>query len=184
MKARAKTVVADAPAEPVGTLQEVRDEFIAEWGAIGSAWGINRTMAQIHALLLVSPALTTDEVMEELKISRGNANTNLRDLVGWGLVRSVVRKGERKEYFEAEKDVWKIFGTIVRERRRREISPAVRALENCAAKSERLRGADATDFHRMIQQLAEFVRLADSVTERLANASQGSVMPWALRLLK
>ena len=83
-------------------LAAARDEFVTQWGAIGSAWGINRTMAQIHALLIITPsALTTDEVMEELKISRGNAHTNLRELVGWGLVRSVVRKGERKEYFEA-----------------------------------------------------------------------------------
>src|SRR5207244_13655672 len=91
------------------TLQQARDQFVTQWGAIGSAWGINRTMAQIHALLIITPrALTTDEVMEELKVSRGNAHTNLRELVGWGLVRSVVRKGERKEYFEAEKDVWKM----------------------------------------------------------------------------
>lgn len=184
MKARARVLPADAPAEPAASVAGVKDEFIAEWGAIGSAWGINRTMAQIHALLLISPALTTDEVMEELKISRGNANTNLRDLVGWGLVRSVVRKGERKEYFEAEKDVWKIFGTIVRERRRREISPALRALDACAEKSGKLRGSEAAGLHEMLSQLAEFVRLADSVSDRLANASQGSVMPWALRLLK
>src|SRR4051812_4920871 len=91
-------------------LHQARDEFVTQWGAIGSAWGINRTMAQIHALLITTPnPLSTDEVMEELKISRGNAHGNLRDLVSWGLIRSVVRKGERKEYFEAEKDVWKMF---------------------------------------------------------------------------
>src|SRR6266481_5615409 len=98
------------------TLRGARDEFVTQWGAIGSAWGINRTMAQIHALLITAPAaLSTDEIMEELKISRGNAHSNLRDLVSWGLVRSVVRKGERKEFFEAEKDVWKMFCIIIRE---------------------------------------------------------------------
>src|SRR5688500_8989202 len=98
-----------AEAAEAAQLAAARDEFVMQWGAIGSAWGINRTMAQIHALLMVTPhALSTDEVMEELKISRGNAHTNLRELVGWGLVRSVVRKGERKEYFEAEKEVWKM----------------------------------------------------------------------------
>ena len=77
-------------------LTKARDEFVAQWGIMGSAWGINRTMAQIHALLMTSDqALTTDDVMDELKISRGNAHQNLRDLVGWGLVRSVIRKGER-----------------------------------------------------------------------------------------
>ena len=109
-------------------LRQARDEFVSQWGVIGSAWGVNRTMAQIHALLITAPsALSTDEVMAELKISRGNAHSNLRDLVSWGLVRSVVRKGERKEFFEAEKDVWKMFCTILRERRRRELRPALAA---------------------------------------------------------
>src|ERR1700753_4192670 len=117
-------------------LAAARDEFVMQWGGIGNAWGINRTMAQIHALLIVTPqALTTDEVMEELQISRGNAHTNLRELVGWGLVRSVVRKGERKEYFEAEKEVWKMFCIIVRERKRREIRPAITLLKDCFART-------------------------------------------------
>jgi hypothetical protein len=93
---------------------------------MGGAWGINRTMAQVHALLMTSEkALTTDEVMAELKISRGNAHQNLRELVGWGLVRNVIRKGERKEYYESEKEVWRMFCTIARERKRREIEPAL-----------------------------------------------------------
>ena len=87
-------------------LREVRDGFVAQWGVMGSHWGINRTMAQVHALLMTSPdAMSTDEVMEELSISRGNAHTNLKELVNWGLLRIVIRKGERKEYFEAELDV-------------------------------------------------------------------------------
>ncbi len=92
------------------SLDDVKDDFIAQWGAFGSQWGINRTMAQIHALLMVVPdAMNTDEVMDNLRISRGNAHTNLKELVNWGLVRIIVKKGERKEYFEAEKDVWRIF---------------------------------------------------------------------------
>jgi DNA-binding transcriptional regulator GbsR (MarR family) len=110
------------PEAELAALNAARDEFVAQWGAMGSSWGINRTMAQIHALLIITtPPLSTDDIMEELKISRGNAHMNLRELVGWGLVRSVIRKGERKEYFEAEKDVWKMFCIIVRERKRREI---------------------------------------------------------------
>src|SRR6059058_5316591 len=90
--------------QAITALREARDEFVSQWGVIGSAWGVNRTMAQIHALFITAPsALSTDEVMAELKISRWNAHRNLRDLVSWGLVRSVVRKGERKEFFEAEK---------------------------------------------------------------------------------
>src|SRR5712672_2416623 len=124
-----------------------RDEFITQWGAMGSAWGINRTMAQIHALLITaSHPLTTDEIMADLKISRGNANMNLRELCGWGLIRSVIRKGERKEYFEAEKDVWKMFCIIVRERKRREIRPAINVLKDCIDRAEGLNSPEAAAF--------------------------------------
>src|SRR5437762_9496599 len=122
--------------------RSARDKFVSQWGAIGSAWGINRTMAQIHALLITAPVpLSTDEVMVELKISRGNAHTNLRDLVSWGLVRSVVRKGERKEFFEAEKDVWRMFCTVIRERRRRELRPAMEVLQQCSERTKGLKAA-------------------------------------------
>ena len=87
--------------------------------------------------------LTTDDVMAELKISRGNAHQNLRELVGWGLVRSVIRKGERKEFFESEKDVWRMFCTVTRERQRREVDPALRALRACAEQTRGLRGEKA-----------------------------------------
>ena len=98
-------------------LKETRDRFIAQWGVMGTQWGINRTMAQIHALLMTTPEpMSTDQVMEELHISRGNAHTNLKELVNWGLLRIVTRKGERKEFFEAELDVWEIFRRIVLER--------------------------------------------------------------------
>src|SRR5881394_2837044 len=126
-------------------LREARVEFVSQWGVIGSAWGINRTMAQIHALLITAPApLSTDEVMAELKISRGNAHTNLRDLVSWGLVRSVVRKGERKEFFEAEKNVWRMFCIGIRERRRRELRLALAVLKDCTERTKGLRGNEAT----------------------------------------
>src|SRR5690606_15261405 len=102
------------------TLKQAREEFVTQWGALGTQWGINRTMAQIHALLMTSPEpLSTDEVMEQLDVSRGNAHTKPKELVAWGLVRSVGKKGGRKEFFEAEKDVWKMFSIITRERKRR-----------------------------------------------------------------
>src|SRR5689334_8003705 len=112
-----KKETAQPNSENAARLETARDEFVTQWGLMGSSWGINRTMAQIHALLMITPrAMTTDEVMAELKISRGNAHMNLRELVGWGLVRNLSRKGERKEYFEAEKDVWMMFCIIVRGR--------------------------------------------------------------------
>ena len=161
-----------------------RDEFVAQWGAMGSAWGINRTMAQIHALLMTSDApLTTDDVMADLKISRGNAHQNLRDLVGWGLVRSVIRKGERKEYFEAEKDVWRMFCIISRERKRREIEPALKALRACEEQTRSLRGDKAAAFNRQIRALSEFVGQADTILDRISRSEGSSLLPLFLKIL-
>ena len=99
------------------TLDEGKQKFLQSWGALGSSWGINRTMAQIHALLLISPeALSADEIMEELQISRGNANMNIRALIDWGLVFKELKPGERKEFFVAEKDMWEVVKCIITQR--------------------------------------------------------------------
>lgn len=111
-------------------LPEARQQFISSWGAFGTHWGINRTMAQIHALLLVSPdPLTQDDIMEELNISRGNTNMNIRELINWGLVERVILAGERKEFFTAEKDIWKVVKQIVKERKKRELEPMMQLLD-------------------------------------------------------
>ena len=110
-------------------LIEARQQFISSWGAFGTHWGINRTMAQIHALLLISPdPLTQDDIMEQLTISRGNVNMNIRDLIGWGLVERIIISGERKEYFTAEKDIWKVATQIIKERKKRELDPMIKLL--------------------------------------------------------
>ena len=166
-------------------LGAVRERFIDQWGALGTAWGINRTMAQIHALLLTTEgALTTDEVMDQLRISRGNANTNLRDLVGWGLIRSTFRKGERKEYFEAEKEVWRIFCTVAKERKRREIEPVLEVLEECEARTRKLKGAEARAFHSAIDSLAEFVGMGGAIMDRVANSRDSRVVKILQQVLK
>ena len=166
-------------------LGEARDQFVSQWGVIGSAWGVNRTMAQIHALLITAPAaLSTDDIMEELKVSRGNAHSNLRDLVSWGLVRSVVRKGERKEFFEAEKDVWKMFCIIIRERRRREMRPAQTVLKECLSRTKSLRGAEAAAFNKQLKHLSDFLELTDGVITKITQSEQSKIVPWALKFLK
>ena len=170
--------------ESPALLAQARDEFVAQWGAMGSAWGINRTMAQIHALLMTSDRpLTTDEVMADLKISRGNAHQNLRELVGWGLVRSVIRKGERKEYFESEKDIWRMFCIISRERKRREIEPVLKALRACDEQTRPLRGEKAAAFNRQIRALAEFVGQADAILDRISRSEESSILPLVLKML-
>jgi DNA-binding transcriptional regulator GbsR (MarR family) len=114
-------------------LTEAKKRFISSWGAFGTHWGINRTMAQIHALLLVSAdPLSADDIMEELDISRGNANMNVRELINWGLVYRTLLTGERKEYFTAEKDTWKVMRQIVKERKKRELEPMLQLLDQLA----------------------------------------------------
>lgn len=111
-------------------LAEARNQFIQAWGTLGSKWGINRTMAQLHALLLVAPdPMSAEEMMEELSISRGNVNMNIRELIDWGLVEKVHKPGDRKEYFVAEKDIWIVTKQVARERKKRELEPVIKALE-------------------------------------------------------
>jgi DNA-binding transcriptional regulator GbsR (MarR family) len=111
-------------------LNEAKQQFISSWGAFGTHWGINRTMAQIHALLLISAdPLSQDDIMEELNISRGNTNMNIRELINWGLVERVILTGERKEFFTAEKDIWKVVKQIVKERKKRELEPMMLLLD-------------------------------------------------------
>ena len=108
---------------------EAKDRFIEAWGNLGSSWGINRSMAQIHALLLISTeALSTEDLMEQLQMSRGNVNMNIRALMDWGIAYKIHKTGERREFFACEKDVWLLAKQVSRERRRREIEPILNVL--------------------------------------------------------
>src|SRR5687768_16539849 len=109
---------------------EAREQLIRTWGQLSSSWGINRTMGQIHALLMMSPdPLTADQIIQELSISRGNVSMNLRSIVEWGLVYKVYIPGDRREYFASEKDIWKMALRIARERKQRELDPVIQSLQ-------------------------------------------------------
>ena len=166
-----------------GKLKETRDRFVSQWGVMGAQWGINRTMAQIHALLMTSPdALSTDEVMGELAISRGNAHTNLKELVNWGLLRIVTREGERKEYFEAELDVWEIVRRIVQERKRRELDPTLELLQDSLGESKGMKSAGGRAFYDQMRALEEFVRFASKMSDRIAGMPHGKAMQLAMKI--
>ncbi len=166
-------------------LRQVRDAFVAQWGTLGPLWGITRSMAQLHAALLsADEPRTTDDLMDTLGISRGNANTQLRELVSWGLVRSVHVKGDRKEYFEAEKSVWKIFCIIARERKRREIDPALEVLRDCVARTKGMRTREGKSFHALLTELAEFVATANGILDRAAARQESAVIPALLKLFR
>jgi hypothetical protein len=165
-------------------LLQAKEEFVAQWGALGTQWGINRTMAQIHALLMTSPhPMCTDEVMESLAASRGNAHANLKELVNWGLVRMIVIKGDRRDFYEAEKDVWHIFTIIARERKRREIDPALAILNKCAEETKDLKGVEAIAFHNQMKQLEDFVSFASKMSDRVSSMRHGFAIQLASKIL-
>jgi DNA-binding transcriptional regulator GbsR (MarR family) len=113
-------------------LLSAQDTFIRRWGEMGQTWGINRTMAEIHALLyIVAQPLCTDDVMERLNISRGNASMSLRALCDWGIIRRLHKRGERREFFESLSDVWEMFSIIAAERKRREMDPVLETIKQC-----------------------------------------------------
>ncbi len=111
-------------------LEAAKLKYIQTWGSLATSWGINKTMAQVHALLLVSvDPMSADEIMETLKISRGNVNMNVRALIDWGIVRKEFVVGERKEFFVADKDIWELFKQVTKERKKREIEPVLKVLD-------------------------------------------------------
>ncbi|GAC1667591.1 MAG: GbsR/MarR family transcriptional regulator [Candidatus Acidiferrum sp.] len=115
-------------------LTPVAQKFVLHWGEMGTRWGINRTVAQVHALLFLSPrALRADEIAETLAVARSNVSNSLRELQGWRIVRVVHVLGDRRDHFESSKDIWEIFRTVAEERKRREIDPTMNVLEECVA---------------------------------------------------
>ena len=169
------------------SLQSARDEFIRTWGQFGVEWGINRTMAQIHALLLVSPEpLDTDQVMEVLEVSRGHANTNLRGLVDWGVVHKVNRPGVRRDLYEAEKDLWEVAQRVAERRRSKELDPMVRLVEKLEASrpSPGENKTEAREFKRMMRDIADMGRNAGRVLETIKALDRSRFFGRLLRLVR
>ncbi len=166
-------------------LDEAKQQFIQSWGVLGTQWGINRTMAQIHALLLVSTEpLSADEIMDRLQISRGNANMNLRDLMNWDLVQKVLKAGERREFFSAEKDIWKVSMRIIRERRRRELDPMLQVLESLKSIEGDKKDKDIKAFNETIAQIEKFAGQADKAIDGLIKADEHWFTGTLLKLFK
>jgi DNA-binding transcriptional regulator GbsR (MarR family) len=162
-------------------LKAVQDLFIRRWGEMGQTWGINRTMAEIHALLYICALpLCTDDVMDRLNISRGNASMSLRALCDWGIIRRMHKRGERREYFESLSDVWEIFSIIAAERKRREMDPVLETIKQCQVMlSEQAIGKVAKQeaFQITRQRLAgmeEFMSVTNKIFQQfIGNAKSG-----------
>ncbi len=166
-------------------LTEAKQQFISNWGAFGTHWGINRTMAQIHALLLVSPdPLTQDDIMEELNISRGNVNMNIRELINWGLVERVLLPGERKEYFSAEKDIWKVVKQIVKERKKRELEPMLGLLDKLEDVEGDKRDKNVKAFIDTVSNIKKLGRQADKTLDVMIKAEENWFVNNLVRFFK
>lgn len=149
--------------------QEGKEKFIKTWGELGTNWGINKTMGQIHGLLLISTSeVTTDDIMKELHISRGNVNMNLRSLVEWELIHKVEKPGDRKDYYKAEKDIWTVFRQIIKKRKEKELHPMINLLEEVSsieAKDEK-----SAEFMKMMNELSLFSNKADKTLDNLVSS--------------
>ena len=154
-------------------LAEAKQKFIEAWGKLGSEWGINRTMAQVHALLLISAeALTTEEIMETLSISRGNANMTLRDLINWGLIEKKHKAGERKEYFYAEKDTWNIARQVVKERRKRELDPVLKILDELSKVEGDTTNPEFATFNKSVTDINKLAKNVDRTLDTMLKAEE------------
>jgi len=164
-------------------LKAARERFVALWGQMAANWGIPRTMAEVHALLLIAgEPMNADEIMDALRISRGSTSMTLKALQEWGVISRVHQRGDRKEYFQAEQDVWKLFRTIMRERKKREIDPLIEALRECreltarppAGAARKIRAAAAIHQHnRRLDAMLEFITMIDALSERLISSGKG-----------
>ncbi|MBK7429059.1 MAG: ArsR family transcriptional regulator [Saprospiraceae bacterium] len=151
---------------------EAKNKFINAWGSLATQWGINRTMAQIHALLFITPGpLSVEEMMEELQISRGNTSMNLRQLMDWGIVFKEIRSGDRKEYFYTEKDVHELARIIMAERSRREIQPTIRILSEVSELKED-GTAETREFIKQTKAMFELTSTADSMINRMVKQNK------------
>ena len=165
-------------------LEDAKKQFISAWGTFSSNWGINRTMAQIHALLLVSAnCISADDVMLELNISRGNANMNLRELINWGLVNRVVLPGERREFFNAEKDIFKVARIIARERKKRELEPMLQFLQAISKVEGDENDKAIKTYTDTIQGLRKLGEQTDKTLDRLIKAEENWFWGTMIQLL-
>jgi DNA-binding transcriptional regulator GbsR (MarR family) len=166
-------------------LTEAKQQFISSWGAYGTHWGINRTMAQIHALLLISPdPLTQDDIMEELNISRGNVNMNIRELINWGLVDRVLLTGERKEFFSAEKDIWKVVKQIVKERKKRELEPMLQLLDKLEEVEGDKRDKSVKAFVDTVSGIKKLGKQADKTLDTMIKAEESWFVGALMKMFK
>jgi DNA-binding transcriptional regulator GbsR (MarR family) len=163
---------------------EAKEELIQAWGNLGYSWGLNKTMAQIHALLMIAPKpLSTEEIMQELNISRGNANMNVRALLDWQIIYRVSVPGERKEYFKAEKDIWTLARQVAKERRNRELGPILKVLREVSEVQQD--GTEETkEFKKIVEDLKNFGEKSDGMVDTFIKSEESWFWNAVMKLFK
>jgi DNA-binding transcriptional regulator GbsR (MarR family) len=159
----------------MSTLDPVTEKFILHWGEMGTRWGVNRTVAQIHALLYLSPQpMNAEEIATTLSIARSNVSTSLRELESWGIVRATHLLGDRREHYQATKDVWEMARVILDERKRREIDPTVTVLRECVQELD-AKGQPNPDMRERLTAMLGFVEMVTSLYDQVSRLPTGSV---------
>lgn len=156
-------------------LSPIDQRFVLHWGEMGTRWGINRTVAQVHALLFVSPKpLNAEEIASTLSVARSNVSNSLRELQGWGIVRLAHVLGDRRDHFESVKDVWEIFRIVAEERKRREIDPTLRVLEECV---HELKGAGPGSAYtrERLEDMLQFLTTSSGLFDELVHMPAGTL---------
>ena len=165
-------------------LEDAKLKYIHTWGSLATSWGINKTMAQVHALLLVSTEpLSADDIMDILKISRGNVNMNVRALIDWGIVSKEFVVGERKEFFVADKDIWELFKQVTKERKKREIEPVLKVLEDLQndVKEE---SEEAEAFKKVMGDLSTVTTTVNGILDKAIKADEHWLLSSFTKMIK
>ncbi len=162
---------------------EAKDIFISTWGELGCNWGICRTMGHIHALLLIHPEpLSTEDLMEELKISRGNANMNVRALLDWELVYRRSKPGERKDYYTAEKDFWNVFKKTLKKRKQKELAPMLVMIKRISGVTEET--PESMEFKKVIGNLSSISFAADKSLDKVLNSESNLFLNAFVKIMR
>jgi len=157
------------------TLTPVMRKFILHWGEMGTRWGVNRTVAQVHALLYLSPEpLNAEEIAKALSVARSNVSTSLRELESWGIIKAVHRLGDRREHYESMKDVWEMARVICDERKRREIDPTLAMLRECVEELDKMKPGEPALRQRALDMLT-FVEALTSLYEEMHRLPTGAL---------
>ncbi len=163
-------------------LNDQQQKFVHTWGTLGTNWGINKTMAQLHALLMISEKpLCTDEMMDMLTISRGNTNMNVRALVEWGLVSKEMISGDRKDFYSAKKDIWVVARQIAKQRRKRELEPVIDALVDLKKETENNR--ENKELLTRVNDIEDFAIKVDNMLEKFEKSDENWFYKVLLKLV-